>query len=309
MHLTNYHFYNTKKHLYSKPVKGLRGCGLGYRFSFNGKEKDNETYGEGNAYDFGARIYDPRLGRWLSLDPLQAKYPSLSPYNYCADNPIYFIDPDGKKILINYIDEKGESQSYEYGSKLTPPNNKFVTEAIKALDYVSHSKTAKKEINKAIKTDRILNIYEVIDDAEKQEGPNLLPYIPNKDGTDIEYDKEGKPIRPDLLFWSPYIKIEICDDKGNGTGKTLSSAMALFHEIKHFNGAVKNFLKLILRKKTPDSKYEDKEERKTTKTEAKVAKELGENTRENHRGLPHDSDGPTDNKSVKATIKPQRGGM
>ncbi len=70
-----------------------------YRYGFNGKEKTDEINGEGNDYDFGARIYESRLGRWLSLDPLQKKYPSLSPYNYCANSPIFFIDPDGKKII------------------------------------------------------------------------------------------------------------------------------------------------------------------------------------------------------------------
>jgi len=73
---------------------------LGSRFHFNGKETDNEVYGEGNVLDFGARIYDSRLGRWLSVDPLQAKYPEISPYVFVADNPIIYIDPDGKKIII-----------------------------------------------------------------------------------------------------------------------------------------------------------------------------------------------------------------
>ena len=70
-----------------------------YRYGFNGKEKNNEISGEGNSYDFGARIYDPRLGRWLSLDPSQAKYPYLSPYNAFDNNPIYFSDPDGKDAI------------------------------------------------------------------------------------------------------------------------------------------------------------------------------------------------------------------
>ncbi|MFA9212442.1 MAG: RHS repeat domain-containing protein [Candidatus Methylacidiphilales bacterium] len=104
MHLTNFHFYNPKNYFYSKPIKGLRGYELGYRFAFNGKEKDNETYGEGNAYDFGARIYDSRLGRWLAVDPLMSKYPFFSPFNYCANNPMVFVDPDGKKI----VDSKGK---------------------------------------------------------------------------------------------------------------------------------------------------------------------------------------------------------
>lgn len=67
----------------------------GYRFGFNGKENDKETYGEGNAYDFGARVYDPRLGRMLSIDKYASSFPDWSPYVYCADNPIYFVDKDG----------------------------------------------------------------------------------------------------------------------------------------------------------------------------------------------------------------------
>ncbi len=70
----------------------------GYRFSYNGKEVDNEVSGSGNSYDYGARIYNPRLGRWLSVDPLQQKYPSFTPYNYVANSPIMFVDPDGKRI-------------------------------------------------------------------------------------------------------------------------------------------------------------------------------------------------------------------
>jgi len=68
----------------------------GYRYGYNGMEKDNELKGNGNSLDYHARIYDPRLGRWLSNDPSQAKYPNLSPYNYCFNNPIRFIDPNGK---------------------------------------------------------------------------------------------------------------------------------------------------------------------------------------------------------------------
>jgi RHS repeat-associated protein len=59
-------------------------------FGFNGKEKDDELKGEGNSLDFGGRIYDSRLGRWLSLDPTEAKYPGLSPYVFSYNSPLIF---------------------------------------------------------------------------------------------------------------------------------------------------------------------------------------------------------------------------
>ena len=45
---------------------------------------------------FGARYYDSGLSIWLSVDPMSDKYPSMSPYNYCANNPVILVDPDGK---------------------------------------------------------------------------------------------------------------------------------------------------------------------------------------------------------------------
>ena len=69
-----------------------------YRYGFNGKENDNNIKGTGNSVDFGARMYDPRVGRWFAVDPLFKDYPHLSPYNYTANNPILFIDIDGKKF-------------------------------------------------------------------------------------------------------------------------------------------------------------------------------------------------------------------
>jgi RHS repeat-associated protein len=51
--------------------------------------------GEGNQYDYGFRIYDPRLGRFLSIDPLTKKYPELTPYQFASNSPIENIDLDG----------------------------------------------------------------------------------------------------------------------------------------------------------------------------------------------------------------------
>ena len=91
---------------FGSPMDGRNFSSDKYRFGFNGKENDNEIQGGGNSYDFGARIYDSRLGRWLSLDPLMKKYPTLSPFNFCANNPIIYIDPDGEDVV--FFNNKGE---------------------------------------------------------------------------------------------------------------------------------------------------------------------------------------------------------
>ena len=67
----------------------------GYRWGFNGKENDNEVKGIGNQQDYGARIYDARLGRFLSVDPIADKYPNLTPYQFASNRCIDGIDWDG----------------------------------------------------------------------------------------------------------------------------------------------------------------------------------------------------------------------
>jgi len=66
-----------------------------YRFGFNGKENDNESKGLGNQQDYGMRVYDPRIGKFLSVDPLLNSYPWNSPYSYAEGDPINYIDIDG----------------------------------------------------------------------------------------------------------------------------------------------------------------------------------------------------------------------
>jgi RHS repeat-associated protein len=69
--------------------------GTSYRYGFNGKENDNDVKGEGSQQDYGKRIYDPRLGRFLSVDPLTKKYPKLTPYQFASNRPTLMIDLDG----------------------------------------------------------------------------------------------------------------------------------------------------------------------------------------------------------------------
>ncbi|WPQ66295.1 RHS repeat-associated core domain-containing protein [Chitinophaga sancti] len=74
----------------------------GYRYGFNGKENDNEVKGEGNQLNFGARVYDPRIGKWFSVDKVVKS--DLSPYQYGKNDPIINIDADGNdEIYFNLL--------------------------------------------------------------------------------------------------------------------------------------------------------------------------------------------------------------
>ncbi|MGB0526121.1 MAG: RHS repeat domain-containing protein, partial [Flammeovirgaceae bacterium] len=79
-----------------------------YRYGFNGMARDEDA--AKNHYDFGARLYNPILGKWLAVDPSTTKYPYLSPYASFEDNPIIFIDPDGKDTWIFSV--RGEFIGY-----------------------------------------------------------------------------------------------------------------------------------------------------------------------------------------------------
>lgn len=88
-----------------------------YSFGFNGKEMDNEVSGEGNQYDYGFRIYNSRIGKFLSVDPLFKSYPWYTPYQFAGNKPIRFIDLDG----LEEADPKKEEEGFWYGfaSELT----------------------------------------------------------------------------------------------------------------------------------------------------------------------------------------------
>jgi len=66
-----------------------------YRYGFNGMEKDDELKGEGNGIDYDKRFFDPRVGRFLSIDPLEKEFPWYTPYQFAGNTPIQAIDLDG----------------------------------------------------------------------------------------------------------------------------------------------------------------------------------------------------------------------
>jgi RHS repeat-associated protein len=84
----------SKKELTIK--KSILNARKNYIYGFNKMEADNEIKGQGNSYDFGARMYDSRVGRWWSVDALAEKQPEQSTYKAFLNNPLVFVDPNGK---------------------------------------------------------------------------------------------------------------------------------------------------------------------------------------------------------------------
>ncbi len=123
------------------------------RHTFSAKERDTET---GLSY-FGARYYSSDLSIWLSVDPMSDKYPSLSPYVYCADNPVKLVDPNGEDPIyaknfwgnVKKIGDNGQCESNSYlvlGDKVkevkaATKSGKFYTGDLSPSDMVIHIPT------------------------------------------------------------------------------------------------------------------------------------------------------------------------
>jgi RHS repeat-associated protein len=108
-----------------------------YRYGISGKEQDNEIKGNGNSIAFEARIYDTRLGRFLSMDKYTPSFPNQSPFSYATNSPIFTIDQEGNYSIISHykwtkralidagVSRKTAKEIAHYASTYADHPNKF----------------------------------------------------------------------------------------------------------------------------------------------------------------------------------------
>tara|TARA_R110002050_G_C8902935_1_gene510291 strand:- start:837 stop:1760 length:924 start_codon:yes stop_codon:yes gene_type:complete len=147
-------------------------------------EKDDELKGNGNSYTTHFRQYDPRLGRWLTLDPKMAKLSFHSPYVAYANNPVYYVDPrgdifrvgKGKQAKTDVKDLQSRKSKKAHGGK---GYVRFAADGTVSLDFAGMQE---KKIAKALKKDSGLRLINDMINAK------------DKDKTQY-YEKDGIPIK------------------------------------------------------------------------------------------------------------------
>jgi RHS repeat-associated protein len=108
-----------------------------YRYGFNGQERDDEVKGSGNSYDFGARMYDPRIGRFFSTDRYESKFAFKSPYSYADNSPIANVDANGDSSVV-VVSGVGREVKSEQTGRISIMYDVQVYENMTAAQYQQH---------------------------------------------------------------------------------------------------------------------------------------------------------------------------
>jgi RHS repeat-associated protein len=146
-----------------------------YRYGFGGQEMDNEIKGiTGSSYSYTFRMYDPRLGRWLSIDPLANKFPFYSPYQFAGNSPIRNVDLEGAEDLPNEIYNKAKTLGINLIKKVTAAVVAKVVEI--TVDYAAEKTAEKIKENTTPAQQQVIGLtgefFAGVGDENRSFGPN-----------------------------------------------------------------------------------------------------------------------------------------
>ena len=247
-------------------------------YKFTGKEQERSIWPF--VYDFGARRYDASLASWLSVDPLAGNYPELSPYAYCAGNPVNLVDPDGKDIIIVYYVNDSQRTFRYTGKEKTVPENEYVRSVIDAYKFNKENWE-----NAGFEDDS--------PSTQLVENSNYSVYVMEdyNDSPHYKQDNGGIP----RIIWNAYMGLK------SDNGVVSSPASILAHEADHAIDDLTDAKAHSERRGQSNDQYDNEEEKRViTGSEQKTALANGEIkrgqvTRTNHNGYTVFTIGPTSN--------------
>jgi RHS repeat-associated protein len=238
-------------------------------YMFNAKELDEEN----GMYYYSARYYASPV--FTSRDPLFEKYPTLSPYAYCANNPIIYIDPDGKRIKIYFTETSAKGQTvwkaffFNGKNQKQAPTNTFVQNFIAAYNYNAKNGGGEKMQEAANSTKYTISLMETNEFSH---------------ATTVFSGNEGHESQENAVLWNPYRGLKTTD------GHVLSPATILDEEFDHAVDYENSPVQHTDRYDKYDKQYGNAEERRakqgSTKKTAIKNKEVPANWRgeQNHDG-------------------------
>ena len=208
-----------------KEVKQVVGDAVKYKYKYNGKELQDEL--GLNWYDYGARNYQPDLGRWMSIDNLAEQYTAYSPYHYAGNNPIFNFDIDGNKFT-----EGAEKEAGKLVHKAVRSIYDLASTICKLEERIGNTDDEKKikKLRKRIKglESKISRFGNVISEINELRESDVL-YDVQFSGEPLEVKEDGAIAYGETTYENGKVVMTVYDKKDGAYN--LTSIIA--HEFKH----------------------------------------------------------------------------